>query len=82
MRPILCILPRRDHYIIFADLPILNVRYKDIMVENRKYRMQQYAARADVDAGALLKVRAVRRVEKEKYNEKVIYMTLGSDILI
>lgn len=31
-------------------------RYKAIMTENRKYRMQQYAVRADVDAEGLLKV--------------------------
>ncbi|CAB1113052.1 unnamed protein product [Ectocarpus sp. CCAP 1310/34] len=30
-------------------------RYKAIMTENREYRKQQYAARADVDAEALLK---------------------------
>lgn len=31
-------------------------RYKAIMTENRKYRAQQYAARAEVDAEGLLKV--------------------------
>eukprot|EP00752_Nemacystus_decipiens_P002219 g2107.t3 len=49
-------LMKRCHAEELVDRQLESVfRYKEIMTENRMYRTQQYAARADVDAEGLLK---------------------------